>query len=271
MVCGRTDIERSPPIAHRLTTWAGRVRVLVSVAFGALLLIGCNSAVPVAREVTSDGAGFIPSGTRFADVIPVPATALAVDYQWPNSEGTGRFSWRQGDGIRRWDALPAGTSSPSAGTFKIETMFQPGSNLPQVYYDCAWSLVDKSNARVDCGEPIAGVALFTALTSGLLNGRIVKQSADRTIAGHAASCYELTIDEYTKETIVCIDKTSRAILRFSAVRQDGQASSIEAVSINEPADVHVPSDLPPLVRDAEPIPSRPLSHLDLPPSVLFSP
>lgn len=246
--------------------------MIALIVLAAQLLSGCDSAAtPVSRDVTSDGAGSISVGTRFADLIPLPSKAFAIDYQWPNPEATGRFSWRQGNGLRRWDVLPTGASNPSTGTFKIETMFQPGSNLPQLIFDCSWDLADKSNARVNCTDSVPLVPLFSALTSGLLNGRIAKSLGDQTIVGHDAACYQLAIDGYAKETMFCIDKNDHSLLRFSTVREDGQSSSIEADSIRDPAAVQIPSDLPPLAGDAGFVPSRPLSHLDLPPSVMLNP
>jgi hypothetical protein len=195
---------------------------------------------------------------------------FVVHYEWHHETGIGSVVWRQAEGRRRWDATLAPTGTvPTSGAYRIQTEFQPSSNLSTTFADCEWTTDDVpgGEASVDCSQPQTLAPIFDALLETILGGSAVpsNQFGDTNIAGQDDSCYEIVLPSGGAGRL-CMDREG-VLLSFevssSAYPNAGRIVATQVATLEA---LPLPHGVLPIADDVPPVGVRPLSQIDLPDS-----
>jgi hypothetical protein len=249
------------------------MRVPVSIAVliaGLALATACGGGSSKTARPDETPQADASDGQLVSTLVPASAS-FRVEFAW--TEGapggkTGDFVWTQAAGARRWDFSPEGAAKARIGWFSIESNFS-GAGAPASTLDCLWEHSDGANVRVGCDAVRPNHPGADALTRTLSGLRLAGRYADRTIAGHNASCYAFRDSQHTFGEI-CIDDTTKAPLAFSATGAgrnkafhvfEATAVTDAPASVPSPAGIASGTSLSPV--------TRPASALALPPEFVL--
>src|SRR5207253_5799745 len=129
-----------------------------------------------------------------------------IVYRWPNSGRAGSIIMRQYGGRRRWDVLPNGHQSSALGELQIES----AAEADPTPVPCSWirkSTGDEVDIR--CGNAVL-IAPFGWFLYEALNRHLIQPTADQTIAGQQATCYDYASGQ--PGGVVCFEAASGPLL-----------------------------------------------------------
>jgi hypothetical protein len=229
------------------------------------------AALTLSAAACSSVFGRTDAGRPLLDLIALPSESFEVTYDLTES-GSGRaFVWRQGEGMRRFDAATlGGFDSPVSGAFRVMDQFRTQSNLPVSYYDCTWVRNGSREANVDCSRSIGGVPIIGDLEVVMLDGKVRGRTESREIAGREVQCYEYESRRFNLVGDVCIDDDLRAPLAISIEDPStGAKTSLEGRSIGSSEGPLLPPTIPPLTPDAGTVARRSLEEMYIPDAFVF--
>jgi hypothetical protein len=167
-------------------------------------------------------------------IVDTPVSALLgapgeatfdVTFEWVRGApggGRGTFLWRQGGGVRRWDAVPDGLDGSAQGWFNVEE-FDDGASLRSAVFACEWLGMGSGDAvRVDCFQRPFGSGLEGSFYL-LPFEQVVSILPDRTLVGRTAGCVQLRgVDE------LCLDLDTKVPLFYHDKSTTGGEQLIRA-------------------------------------------
>lgn len=164
--------------------------------------------------------------------------------------------WRQQNGVRRFDILPA-SGIPTQGEFVVQTGFSATFIAPDQTIECLWLTAGDpgGGARISCGVGEAIGPVFGTL-SNLDMAVVTGTEGSRSILGRPTSCYRM---QSGRDSLVCADAAGIP-LYVRSTDPSGNAVEMEAIAAGTPARITFPSHLASLGEFA----TVPINELQLP-------